>query len=151
MWNLQKNVRWAQKSFYKWIKHGFASEPESKRHGMETLSSKEKVPDAAVSKEGYAHSVLEHERAHHSTSHCNVSYCQYRQNSIPLQNDPYVYINWCSKQVFYFLQLSISWIVNYLFPSQEIIRYNNIKASQNCYLYYTISSCSIFMVLYDFL
>ena len=34
--------------------------------GVETLSGKEKISGAIVSKEGYADSLLEHERIHHN-------------------------------------------------------------------------------------
>ena len=62
-------------------------------YGMEThlLSGKEKIPGVAVCKEGYADSLLGHERTHNYWFPWN-SYCQLLGQNLPyLLNDPSFY------------------------------------------------------------
>ena len=61
---------------------------------VEILSGKEKVPGVAVSKEGYADNLLQHEKTHHYWflwTVNSVSYCELlRQNSCYLLNEPHI-------------------------------------------------------------
>ena len=66
MWNLLNNIwceaYFCQKMFANWLNMGFPLQTWVKTH---QLSSKIKVPGAAVSKEGHAASLLGQERTHH--------------------------------------------------------------------------------------
>ena len=82
MWNLQKNVMCMEN--YVLVKKRFITELNmalllwASLHRVEThwLSGKEKVPGAAVRKEGHADSLLEHERNHHYWFHWKRGNCK---------------------------------------------------------------------------
>ena len=76
-------------------------------------SNKEKVPDAAVSKEGHADSVLGHKKTHHHWfpwKRCNCNQCI----QLPTAQVKFtLFIEWLSKSQFCFPRLSLLSLLDY--------------------------------------
>ena len=106
MRDLSIEACFSQKMFSNEVNMGVPSRASVKKtfYEVEThwLSGKEKIVDAASSKEGLAYSVLGHEKTHPNwfplkgaTVNSTTYYQLLRQNSPYLLNDPHIYTNVC--------------------------------------------------------